>query len=131
PSGEREGVAETRVAPADVLGVLLVRVLAVVDQQVGLAGEVEARDPLPFQRLELSAETGLMIGDVGQRGAVLIGDPVAERRPAVGDGLGPDPGRPDLPFARRGVEEAEATGELSDLDGWEGGRDIAGDAFLE
>ena len=46
---EEQGVAELRVAPADVLGVLLVRVLAVVDQQIGIAGEVESGDPLGLE----------------------------------------------------------------------------------
>ena len=50
PGGEGERVAHPRVAPADVLGVLLVGVLAVVDQEVCVAGEVVARDPLRARR---------------------------------------------------------------------------------
>ena len=48
-AGEGERVGESRMAPADVVGVLVVGVLAVVDQQIRVAGEVEARDPLRIE----------------------------------------------------------------------------------
>ena len=80
-------------APADVLGVLLVGVLAVVDEQVGVARELVARDPLRLQLRERGAERGLVVGDVAER-RVALGDPVAERRPAVGHRLGADRAEP-------------------------------------
>ncbi len=97
-AGEGERVAQRRVAPADVVGVLGVGVLAVVDQQRGVAGEREAGDPLLLEPVEVGAEAGLVVGDVGERGVAVV-DPVAERRAAVGDRGGADPGRADLPLA--------------------------------
>ena len=75
---------ERRVAPAEVVGVLGVGVLAVVDQQGGVPGEGEAGDPVLLERVEVGAERRLVVGDVGERGVAVV-DPVAERRPAVGD----------------------------------------------
>ena len=66
-AGEAERVRERGVAPAEVVGVLGVGVLAVVDQQRGVAGEAEAGDPLPLERVEVGAEGGLVVGDVGER----------------------------------------------------------------
>ena len=43
---ERKSIGERRVTPADVLGVLAVGVLAIVDQQRGVASEVEPGDPV-------------------------------------------------------------------------------------
>ena len=77
--GERQRVVDPGVAPADVLGVLLVGVLAVVDQEVGVASQVVARDPLRLQVGEAGAEGGLVVGDVAERG-VAVGDPEAEGR---------------------------------------------------
>src|SRR5512133_2943277 len=59
PPRKGQGVGELGVTPAHVFGVLLVRVLAVVDQQVRIPGEVESGDPLRLQRLEWSPEAGL------------------------------------------------------------------------
>ena len=130
PAGEGERVGDRRVPPADVVGVLLVGVLAVVDQQVGVAGEVEARDPLRLELVERRAERRLVVGDVGER-RVAVGDPVAERRPAVGDGLGADRRAAELPLGRRGVAEGDRAGKLADLDRRQRGGDVAGDAVLE
>ena len=55
PVGERERVLERRVAPADVGRVLLVGVLAVVDQEIGVAGKVVAGDPLVLDLAERCA----------------------------------------------------------------------------
>ena len=68
PAGEGERVRERRVAPADVVGVLGVGVLAVVDQQRGVAGQLEARDPVLVELVEVGAERRLVVGDVGERG---------------------------------------------------------------
>jgi len=48
-AAELERVADRRVAPAEVLGVLRVGVLAVVDEQLGVMREVEARDPVVLE----------------------------------------------------------------------------------
>ena len=63
--GERVG--QPRVAPADVLRVLGVGVLAVVDQQVARARELVARDPLRLEVIERRAERRLVVGDVAER----------------------------------------------------------------
>jgi len=94
PRSERERCGDRRVAPALVTRVLLVGVLAVVDQQVGVAGEVVAGDPLLVQVLEVGAEPGLVVGDVAEA-RVPVGDPVAERRSAMSDRLGADRGCAD------------------------------------
>jgi hypothetical protein len=107
-----------------VLRVLGVGVLAVVDQQRGVAGELEAGDPALVQGLEIGAESRLVIGDVGER-AVAVVDPVAERRAAVGDRGGADPRRADLPLGLRAMAEGNVAGELADLDRGERRRDVA------
>ena len=90
PVREGERVGHPRVPPAHVLGVFVVGVLAIVDQQVGAAGQVEARDPVRVEVGEPGAQCRLVVGNVGDR-RLAIGDPIAERRPAVGDRLGADP----------------------------------------
>src|SRR4051812_48115438 len=45
-TGEGEAVGERGMAPADVVGVLGVGVLAVVDQKGGVASQGKARDPV-------------------------------------------------------------------------------------
>ncbi len=121
---------ERGVAPADVVGVLGVGVLAVVDQQRGVAGEAEAGDPVLLERVEVGAEGGLVVGDVGERGVAVV-DPVAERRPAMGDRGGADPRRADLPLALRAVAEGDVAGQLAHLDRRERRRDVAGDAIAQ
>ena len=74
-------------APAHVCGVLVVGVLAIVDQQVGVPGEVKARDPVVLEAVERRSQSGLVVGYVGQSGAA-VGDPIAEGGAAVGDRLG-------------------------------------------
>ena len=116
--------------PAEVVGVLGVGVLAVVDQQRGVAGEAEAGDPLLLERVEVGAEGGLVVGDVGER-VVAVVDPVAERRAAVGDRGGADPRRADLPLGLRRVAEGDVAGQLAHLDRRERRRDVAGDAVAQ
>ncbi len=121
---------ERRVAPADVVGVLGVGVLAVVDQQRGVAGEAEAGDPVLVERVEVGAERRLVVGDVGERGVAVV-DPVAEGRAAVGDRGGADPRRADLPLGLRAVAEGDVAGQLAHLDRRERRRDVAGDAVAQ
>ena len=117
-------------APADVVRVLGVGVLAVVDQQRGVAGEVEAGDPALLELIEVGAQRRLVVGDVGERGVAVV-DPVAEGRAAVRDRGGADPGRADLPLALRAVAEGDVAGQLADLDRRERRRDVAGDAVAQ
>src|ERR1700710_1137224 len=129
-TGEGERVAQRRVPPADVVGVLGVGVLAVVDQQRGVVGEREAGDPVLLEAVEVGAQTWLVVGDVGQRGVAVV-DPVAERRPAMGDRGGADPGRADLPLTVGGVAEGDVAGQLPHLDRGERRGDVAGDAIAQ
>ena len=96
------------------MGVLVVGVLAVVQQQRGAAGQLVARDPLRLQVLEPAAQRRLVVGDVAERG-VALADAVAERRAAVGDRRGADRGRADRPLAVRRVAERHVTGQLAHL----------------
>ena len=128
--GEGERVGEGRVAPAQVFRVLGVGVLAVVDQQGGVACQLVAGDPALVERLEVGAQRRLVIGDVGER-AVAVFDPVAERRATVGDRGGADPGRADLPLGLGAVTEGDVAGELADLDRRERRRDVAGDPIAQ
>ena len=67
-TGEGDGVGNSAVAPADVVGVLGRAVLRVVDQQVGARGEVVARGPLGGSRgKSRHAERRLVVGQVGER----------------------------------------------------------------
>ena len=126
PVGEGEGVRERGVAPADVVRVLGVRVLAVVDQHRGAAGQREAGDPVLLERVEVGSERRLVVGDVGER-LIAVVDPVAERRAAMGDRGGPDPRRADLPVDLGAVPEGDVARQLLDLDRGEGGGDVARD----
>src|SRR5213075_1512808 len=102
---------DRRMTPAQVVGVLGIRVLAVVDQRRGSASEAEAGDPVVLELRERSAQAGLVIGDVAQ-GRVSVVYPVAERRATVVDGLGPDARRAEIPFQRLGFLERHVRGQL-------------------
>src|SRR5438552_2050517 len=84
PLPELQCVRDRRMTPAQVVGVLGIRVLAVVDQRRGSASEAEAGDPVVLELRERSAQAGLVIGDVAQ-GRVSVVYPVAERRATVVD----------------------------------------------
>ena len=129
-TSEGECVGEPGMPPADVVRVLLVGVLAVVDQEVGVLGEVVSGDPLRLERLERGTEPGLVVGDVGEGGRA-VGDPVSECRASVGDGLSADTSGAQIPLAGGRVEEVDLAGQLTDLDGGERGRDVARNALLE
>src|SRR5689334_13332758 len=130
PPREAERVRGGRVAPADVVGVLGVGVLAVVDQQRGVAGEGEAGDPVLLELIEVGPERRLVVGDVGEGGVAVV-YPVAEGGPAVGDRGGADAGRADLPLALRAVAEGDVAGKLAYLYRRERGGDVAGDAVAQ
>ncbi len=121
---------EGRVAPADVVWVLGVGVLAVVDQQRGVAGQCQAGDPILLERVEVGAEGGLVVGYVGKRGVAVV-DAVAEGGAAVRDRGGADPRRADLPLGLWAVAEGDVAGQLADLDRRERRRDVAGDAVAQ
>ena len=129
-AGEGERVGQRRMAPADVMRVLVVGVLAVVQQQRGAAGQLVARDPLRLQLLEPAAHRRLVVGDVAERG-VALADAVAERGAAVGDRGGADRGRADRPLAVRRLAKRHVTGQLAHLERRQRRRDVAGDAVLE
>src|SRR5215212_888148 len=114
PRGELEGVADAGVTPADVLAVLLVRVLAVVDEEVGVQGEVVTGDPLRLDLGENGAERRLVVGDVAQR-LIALRDPEPERGATMVDRLAADRRRSERPLGRRGLAEGDGAGELSDL----------------
>src|SRR5687767_15136751 len=96
-------------------GILVVGVLAVVDQHGGAACQIESRDPLRLELVEVHTERWFVVGDVTERG-VALRDPVAERRSAMADRGGAYGGRADLPFRLRRVAEGHLTGQLADLD---------------
>jgi hypothetical protein len=62
--GKRDHMANRRVAPTDVAGVLVVAVLAVVKQDVGTVSQVVTTDPLGWLVGEVETQTGLMIRQV-------------------------------------------------------------------
>jgi GAF domain-containing protein len=113
---EAERVRDAGVPPADVLGVLGVGVLAVVDEERRVASQVVAGDPLRLEGFERRSERGLVVGDVAED-LVPVGDPVAERRPAVRHRLGADRRSVELPLAGGSVEERHLAGQLAHLDG--------------
>ena len=95
---EGEHVAEAGVAPADVARVLVVGVLAVVDEERGAVCQIEAGERLPFANAARWAEGEFLVGDVAERRGSLA-DPVAEGGTGVGDGGCLDACGPDLPVA--------------------------------
>src|SRR5436190_23534261 len=116
--------------PADVGGVLLVGVLAVVDEDVGVEREVVSRDPLGLDLVEDRAQGRLVVGYVADR-RLTVGDPEAERRPTVVDRLAANRHRAELPLDRRRLAEGDRTGKLPDLDRRQGGRDVTSDPVLK
>ena len=117
-------------APADVVGVLAVGVLAVVDQQGGAARELVARDPVGLEVGQRRAEAGLVVGDVAER-RVALGDPIAQRGAAMGHRRRADPRRPDVPFHVRSLHELDVAGQLANLDRRERRRDVARDPVAQ
>ena len=130
PAGEVDHVADRRVAPADVIGVLHVGVLAVVDQEVGVVRQVEAGDPRGLEIRQRRPEARLVVRDVAER-RVALRDPEAERRPAVVHRLRPDRRAAELPLGRRRVGERDRAGKLADVDRRQRRRDVARHTFLE
>ena len=105
--GQRHGLADRAVAPADVGRVLLVGVLGVVDEEVGAGHERETRRPLRRcvgEAVAYGAEGRFVVGDVGQDGAVGF-DPVAERRPGMADEVGGHGSAGEVERAPRGIVE--------------------------
>jgi hypothetical protein len=84
------------VAPTDVIRVLVVRVLAVVDEG-GAVCEVEAGERLPFARAVPWAEGEFLVGDVAER-RVSLADAVAVGGTGVGNGGCLDARGPNLPL---------------------------------
>src|SRR5881394_127954 len=129
-AGEAERVGDGGVPPAKVVGVLLVGVLAVVDQQRCIFGEAEARNPLLLKRVKVGTERGLLVGNIGE-GVFPIVDPVAERWAAVGDRGGTDARWSDLPLCLGGVAKRDVAGQLTHLYRGKRRRDVAGDAVAQ
>ena len=93
---EGEHVAEAGVAPADAARVLVVGVLAIVDEERGAVRQIEAGQRLPFVNAQRWIEGEFLVGDVAERRGSLA-DPVAEGGTGVGDGGLLGCVRPDLP----------------------------------
>src|SRR5262249_9201875 len=74
--GEREGVGDARMSPADLGVVFLLAVLGVVQHDVGVAGEGAGGDPV--RRLRIDAGQGrLVIGQIGEARSTCL-EPEAE-----------------------------------------------------
>ena len=105
---EAHRVAERRVAPADVARVLVVGVLAVVDQQVGVARERVAREPLRLELVERRRRAPARGRACSRATSSPSVDAEAERRAAVVDRLGADPRRPEVPLGGAGSRGSRA-----------------------
>ena len=127
---ERDGVADARVPPADVVRVLVLEVLRVVHQHARTLGEREPRQPLRVDAGRPGAEVRLVVRDVRQRAALLL-DAQADRRAAVRDGLGPDARRPERELLVGQVVEGQPRGHLRELDREERRRQVLRDPLLE
>src|SRR5262245_39787517 len=86
---EREGIVHRAVSPAGVSGIFLAGVLRIVQEQVDVLRELEARSPLWVDGKAARPERGLVIGKVGERARVRL-DPVAYRGAGVANTRGPD-----------------------------------------
>jgi hypothetical protein len=116
------------VPPADVTRVLVVRVLAVVDEERGALRQVEAGERLPFAHAERWAEGEFLVGDVAER-RVSLADPVADGRAGVDDGRCLDARGPDLPLALRAGAEGDPGRELVQMERRERRGEVAGEAL--
>ncbi len=90
--------------------VLLLGVLAVVDQHVGPVRDLETRHPLGLHRGEIDRERRLVIGEIGEAAAPVL-DPVAHGGTSMDDRPGDDrrgAEHPRLVRARRGARGGRA-----------------------
>jgi len=127
---EGEHVAEAGVPPADVTRVLVVGVLAIMDEERRAVCQVEARERLPFARAERWGEGEFLVRDVAER-RVSLGDPVAEGGAGVGDEGCLDACGPDLPLALRAGAEGDPGRELVQVDRRERRGEVAGEAVAQ
>ncbi len=130
PVGECKRVGCRRMSPTDVGLVLVVGVLAIVNEHRRALRELESGNPVVGELGQRRAESRLVVGDVAERGGAVV-DPVAERRAAVVDRLRADSGGTDLPLDRVRLAEGHERGQLADLDRCEWRRDVAGDAITQ
>ena len=125
---ERHRVLDARVAPTDVVRVLLVAVLRVVEQHVDIACDVVAADPLARLLVQVDPEGGLVVGEVGERAPTLL-DAVADRGPLVRHLAGPNGRRADRHALLGGVMEGDPRRDVDQPDREQRGREIDGDAL--
>ncbi|SRR5579885_1431532 len=84
-SGEFEGMSISAVAPPDTASVLVLRVLSVVDQEIGPGGKVIPGDPvLARPTTIMKSKRRLVIRQVSDHALVGL-NPIADSRPGVAD----------------------------------------------
>src|SRR5947209_15151056 len=110
--------------------VLLVCVLAVVQEQVCLVRQRVARDPLRLQLLQRTNDRRLVVRQIAERESSVL-DPESERRASMGDGLRSNPSGTYPPLAYRAVLEIELARQLPDLDRRKRSREVAPDAVAK
>ena len=129
-TAEDQRIRDARVTPAAVRGVLVLGVLAVMDEERRTAGERVSGDPGRRGGGEVLAESRLVVGQVAEAGPVLT-KPVAQRRSPVGDERRPQLDRADSPRLRGDIPEGHVGGKLADLDRGERVGDVAGETLAQ
>jgi hypothetical protein len=89
-----------------------------------------AGDPRRLELGEVDAEHGLVVGDEGDRVAVML-EPKADRRAGMRDREREDADAVELPGVVRHVVKPHLCGDVAEVDGEQGRRERPGDAFLE
>src|SRR2546421_6739713 len=105
---------DARMPPAEPVGVFLLGVLRVVEEEVGTCRERPAGDPLGLI-VERGRQVRLVVGQIGEYTAVLL-DPVAERWTSMLDRLGLDDRAPEAPRLARHVLERDLRGGFREAD---------------
>src|SRR5215210_988512 len=120
---EQKRIADARVTPSHVRGVILIAELAVVDKQRGSPRQREAGDPIILRDRKGLPKRWLMVRQIGDRGLALV-DAVPERHAAVKDPRSLDPRGADLAAVKGELAKAHARRELADLDWRERAREV-------
>jgi hypothetical protein len=119
PRADRPGIGngalDTGVAPADPLLVLVPEVLRVVQEQVGVARNRPARDPVPRPLREVPGQRRLVVGEVRDDHPVGL-DPEPDRGPGVHDESRGERGAFDRPRLLRHVVKRQLSRDLAQVD---------------
>src|SRR5262249_55046046 len=127
---EGKGVVDGTVPPADVIRILLPRVLRVVEKQVDASDQIGPRGPVRLEGESAYPKGRLVIGQVGERSGPCL-DAVADGGSRVAHAGGRPKKRTNGNGAPYHVVQLELAGQTAKHDREEGRRQIAAEPGLQ